>query len=384
MDGLQQADPFEVAAPGDHKKTRDMSNIKSASSTLVANSSSVAARRHVLRSGAKMVALSVGLGLGVAALSAHGQSPSGAAPAGGTGGYPNKPIRLVVTFPPGGSSDIAARLVAPKLGEKLGTQVIVDNRPGAGGGIGLEAVAKSPADGYTLVLASAGGLTANPSLYKKLSYDPVKDFAPISLFGTSPFVLIASDTLKAATTKDVLALAKAKPGQLSYASGGNGTAMHLSGELLKSMSNSFIVHIPYRGTSPAVLAAMSGETQLAIADIASVQQQAKSGRIKLIAVMSKERSPLAPDIPTLAESGVPGYESSGWFAVLAPAGTPPAIVQRLNTELTAVLRQPDIKASFLASGLEPLPSTSEELTKLMKSETEKWAAVIKTSGAKID
>lgn len=339
---------------------------------------------------ASIVSLAAGVGMrlgaiamvtAMAASTVAAQTPS--APS-ATAGYPNKPIRLVVTFPPGGSSDIAARLVAPKLGERLGTQVVVDNRPGAGGGIGLEAVAKSPADGYTLVLASAGGLTANPSLYKKLAYDPVKDFAPISLFGTSPFVLVAAESLGASTTKDVLALAKAKPGQLSYASGGNGTAMHLSGELLKSMTGSYMVHIPYRGTGPAVLAAMSGETQLAIADIASVQQQAKGGRIKLVAVMGKERSPLAPDIPTLAESGVPGYESSGWFAVLAPAGTPPAIVQRLNTELTAVLRLPEIKASFLASGLEPLPSTSDELAQLMKSETGKWAKVIETSGAKID
>jgi len=305
---------------------------------------------------------------------------------GAASGYPNpsRPIRLVVTFPPGGSSDIAARLVAPKLAERLGTQVVVDNKPGAGGGIGLDAVAKSPADGYTIVLASAGGLTANPNLYKKLTYDPVKDFEPITLFGTSPFVLISSSTLPATTTKEVLALAKARPGQLSYASGGNGTAMHLSGELLKSMSGAYIVHIPYRGTSPAVLAVMSGETQLAIADIASVQQQAKSGRIKMIAVLSKQRSPLAPDVPTLAESGVPGYESSGWFAILAPAGTPPAIVQRLNADLNAVLRLPDVKAAFLASGLEPLPSTSEELARLMQTETAKWAQVIKTSGASIE
>ena len=185
--------------------------------------------------------------------------------------FPSRPVRLVVTFPPGGSSDTAARIVAPRLAERLGQQVVVENRPGAGGGVGIDAVAKSAPDGHTLVLAAAGGLTANPSLYKKLSYDPQKDLAPVSMFGTSPFVLIAHDALPATTLKDVLALAKAQPGRLSYASGGNGTAMHLTGELFKSMSGSFIVHIPFRGTAPAVLATMGGETQLAVADLASVR-----------------------------------------------------------------------------------------------------------------
>jgi tripartite-type tricarboxylate transporter receptor subunit TctC len=298
--------------------------------------------------------------------------------------YPSKPIRIVVTFPPGGSSDSAARLVAPRLAERLGQPVLVENRPGAGGGIGLEAVAKAPADGHTIVLASAGGLTANPSLYPKLNYDPVRDFAPITLFGTSPFVLIGSDKLAASSVKDVIALAKARPGQLSYASGGNGTAMHLSGELLKSMTGSFIVHIPYRGSAPAVAAVASGETQLAIADIASAQGLAKSGRVKLLGVMGRQRSSLAPELPTLAESGVPGFESSGWFALLAPAGTPASVVARLNAEVTAVLRLPDVRQQFAVAGLEPLTSSSEELARLIKSETDKWAGVIKSSGAKID
>lgn len=324
-----------------------------------------------------MLALAAGGALAASAAFAQG-TPAAA------GHWPSRPIRLVVTFPPGGSSDISARIVAPRLGERLGTQVLVDNKPGAGGGIGLEAVAKSPADGYTLVLASAGGLTANPSLYKKINYDPVKDFEPVTLFGTSPFVLVASSQLGVSTTADVLKMARAHPGQMSYASGGNGTAMHLSGELLKSMSGTHIVHIPYKGTNPAVLAAVSGETQLAIADIASVQQLAKGGRIKLIAVLGKQRSPLAPDVPTLDESGVPGYDSAGWFAILAPAGTPAAIVERLNTELNAVLRQPEVKSAFLAAGLEPLPSSSGELAALMRSETAKWAKVIKDSGASVE
>lgn len=298
--------------------------------------------------------------------------------------WPTKPIRLVVTFPAGGSSDAAARIVAPRLAEHLGQPVVIDNRPGAGGGLGLGLVAKAPADGYTIVLASAGGLTANPALYPNLAYNPGRDFAPITLFGTSPFVLVANPALPANNAKELVALARAQVGKLSYASGGSGTAMHLSGELLKSMTGSYILHIPYRGSAPAVMAVMSGETSLAIADIASIQPQLKSGRLKVIGIMGKERSTLAPDMPTLAESGIPGYEASGWFAILAPAGTPKAIIARLNAEITAVLRLPEIRERFAAAALEPLTSTPEQLGELMKTETVKWAAVIKQSGAKVD
>lgn len=298
--------------------------------------------------------------------------------------WPLRPIRLVVTFPPGGSSDTAARIVAPKLAQRLGQPVVVDNRPGAGGGLGLDLVAKAPADGYTLVLASAGGLTANPTLYPNLPYNPGRDFAPITLFGTSPFVLVANPALPANNAKEVVALAKSQVGKLSYASGGSGTAMHLSGELLKSMTGSFILHVPYRGTAPAVMAVMAGETSLAIADIASIQPQLKSGRLKVIGVMSKERSTLAPNLPTLAESGIPGYDSSGWFAILAPAGTPAAVVTRLNMDITTVLRLPEIQERFSAAGLEPLTSTPEQLEQLIKTETVKWSRVIKASGAKVD
>jgi len=298
--------------------------------------------------------------------------------------WPTKPIRLVVTFPPGGSSDAAARIVAPRLAERLGQPVVVDNRPGAGGGVGLDLVAKSPADGYTIVLASAGGLTANPSLYKSLPYDPARDFAPITLFGTSPFVLLAHPSLPAASVADVLKMASGQPGRLSYASGGNGTAMHLSGELLKSMGRVHIVHIPYRGSGPALMAVIGGETQLAVADITTAAAQIKSGRVKVLGVMGKDRSPLAPDIPTLNETGLRGYDSAGWFGILAPAQTPPAVVQRLNTDITAVLRSADVRERFATAGLEPLPSTSEEMATLMKSEAQKWSRVIKESGASVD
>lgn len=298
--------------------------------------------------------------------------------------WPNKPIRVIVTFPPGGSSDASLRLISPKLSERLGQNVIIENRGGAGGGIGLEAAAKAPADGYTLVLAAAGGLTANPSLYPKLNYDPVKDFAPITTFSTSPLILVASSAVPAANLRDVIRLAKTKPGSLSYASGGNGTAMHLSGELFKSMAGLFVVHVPYRGSGPAVLAALAGDVDLAVADITSVQTHLRSGKIKALGVLGAQRSQLAPDIPTLAEAGVPGYEAAGWFALLAPANTPPAIVNRLNTVINEVLNHPDTRRQFANVGLEPLGSSPEDLAKLMRSETEKWARVIKVSGAKID
>jgi tripartite-type tricarboxylate transporter receptor subunit TctC len=298
--------------------------------------------------------------------------------------WPAKPLRLVVTFPPGGSSDAAARIVAPRLAERLGQPVVVDNRPGAGGGVGLDLVAKAPADGYTIVLASAGGLTANPSLYKKLNYDPVRDFAPITLFGSSPFVLLAHPSLPVSNVGDLLKAAKAQPGRLSYASGGNGTAMHLSGELLKSMGGVRIVHIPYRGSGPALMAVVGGETQLAIADITTAAAQIKSGRVKAVGLLSKERSPLAPEIPSLNESGLPGYDAAGWFGILAPAATPAPIVQRLNAEITAVLRSPEVRERFATAGLEPLPSTPEEMAALMKVEAVKWGRVIKESGASVD
>ena len=296
--------------------------------------------------------------------------------------WPARPIRVIVTFPPGGSTDVAMRIVAPRLAERLGQPVLVDNRAGAGGGVGLTAVARSAPDGYTLVLASAGGLTANASLSTNPGYDGLKDFAPVTLFGTSPFVLVARASLPAKDVREVLALARAQPGRLTFASGGNGTAMHLAGELLKATAKSYIVHIPYRGSGPALVAVAGGETDLAIVDIATVRPLASSGRIKLLAVLDAKRSPLAPNLPTMAESGLAGYEAAGWFAVLAPAGTPPAIVARLNAEITAVLRTPDVGERFAEAGLEPLPSTPEALAQRMRIDTGKWAQVIKTSGAR--
>lgn len=298
--------------------------------------------------------------------------------------WPSKPIRVIVTFPPGGSSDASMRLLAPKLAERLGQNVVIENRAGAGGGVGLEAAAKSPPDGHTLVLAAAGGLTANPSLYAKLNYDPVKDFAPIMAFSTSPLVLVAGSAVPVGNLRDVIRIAKSKPGSLSYASGGNGTAMHLSGELLKSMAGLFVVHVPYRGSGPAVMAALAGDVELAVADITSVQPHLRSGKLKALGVLGAQRSQLAPEIPTLAEAGVPGYDAAGWFALLAPAGTPPAVVSRLNSVINELLATPELRRQFANVGLEPLGGSSDDLARLMRSETEKWAKVIKVSGAKVD
>jgi tripartite-type tricarboxylate transporter receptor subunit TctC len=233
-------------------------------------------------------------------------------------------------------------------------------------------------------LASAGGLAANPSLYPNLSYNPSTDFAPITLFGTSPFVLIANSNVPVKTIKDVIDLAKVKDAKLSYASGGNGTAMHLSGELIKSMAGINLLHVPYRGSAPALMSVMAGETSLAIADIATIEPQMKSSKIKILGVMNKQRSALAPDLPTLAESGLPGFEANGWFAVLAPAGVAQTTVARLNAEIVGVLREAETAEKFAQAGLEPLSSSPEELAQYIKSETIKWSKVIAVSGAKVD
>jgi tripartite-type tricarboxylate transporter receptor subunit TctC len=292
-------------------------------------------------------------------------------------GYPAKPIRLIVPFPPGGSTDTVARVLGPKLGERLGQPVIVDNRPGAGGSLGVEIATKAAPDGYTIALAAAGALTVNPSLVKNPSFDPLKDLVPITLIGTSPFLLVADPSLPAATAGEVVALAKAKPGKLTYASGGNGTAMHLSGELFKLMSGTDILHIPYKGSNPAVAAAASGQTSLAFADITSALSLMRAGRVRTIGVLSKERSALAPDIPTIAETGLPGYESIGWFGFVAPAGTPDAIISRLNRDTVAVMGLQEVRERMTAVALEPWPSTPQEFTAYMKAETAKWARVIK-------
>ena len=298
--------------------------------------------------------------------------------------WPSKPIRMIVTFPPGGSSDATVRIVAPKLGERLGQQVVVYNRPGAGGNIGLAALAKSDADGYTLAVGAAGGLAANAALYPKMPFDAQKDFVPISLLAHIPFVLVVPPTSPIKSIADLIAQAKAEPGKVSIGHGGNGTAMHLSVQLLKLMAQVDLTEIAYKGSGPVALDVIGGQVPAGMLDLPSVLQQIKAGKVRALAVTGSTRLPQLPDVPTLAEAGVAGYESTGWFGVVAPAATPPAVVARLQNEMRAVLVDPEVIAGARAAGVELSPTTSAEFGRFIASETVKWADVIKRSGTKLD
>jgi tripartite-type tricarboxylate transporter receptor subunit TctC len=298
--------------------------------------------------------------------------------------YPNKPIRMVVTFPPGGSTDAVLRMLTPRLNDKLGQQIVVDNRPGAGGNIGLAIVAKAAPDGYTLGVGAAGGLSANVSLYAQMPYDPVKDFKPVTMLAGIPFVLVGHPSVTAKSLRELIGQAKAAPGKFSVGHGGNGTAMHLSSQLFAQMAGVQLVDVPYRGSGPAALDALAGQIPLAMVDLPSALQQIKAGKLLAFGVTSAQRLPMLPDVPTFAEAGVPGYESTGWFGVVAPAGTPQAIVTRLNTELVAALNDPEIRSAMRNLGVEPAPMKVEEFDQYIKSEIQKWGKVIKTAGTKLE
>jgi tripartite-type tricarboxylate transporter receptor subunit TctC len=298
--------------------------------------------------------------------------------------YPTKAIRFIVTFPPGGSSDLIARAMAPVLSDRLRQPVIIENRPGAGGNIGMEMLAKSAPDGYTMGLGAAGALSANVSLYPKLPYNPLKDFAPVSNVAFVPFFIIANPSVPANTLEELIALARSKPGELLLGYGGNGTAMHLSGELFKLMAKVQMVNVPYKGSGPAAQDTLGGQLPLAVVDVASALAQVKAGRLRALAVTSAKRISAAPQVPTVAEAGLPGYDATGWFGVVMPAGTPPAIVGRMNSELVAALKRPDIRDRVIAAGAEPSPSTPAEFGELIRTEIDKWAEVVKLSGARVD
>ena len=298
--------------------------------------------------------------------------------------WPAKPIRMIVTFPPGGSTDAVVRIMAPKLGERLGQQVIVDNRPGAGGNIGLAALATSPADGYALAVGAAGGLAANAALYPKMPFDVQKDFVPISLLAHIPFVLVVPPTSSIKSVADLLAQAKAEPRKVAVGHGGNGTAMHLSVQLLKLMAAVDLTEVAYKGSGPVALDVMGGQVPAGMLDLPSVLQQIKSGKVRALAVTGSTRLPQLPDVPTLSQAGVKGYESTGWFGVVAPAATPVAVVARLQSEMRAVLVDPDVIAGARAAGVELSPTTSAEFGRFIASETVKWADVIKRSGTKLE
>jgi tripartite-type tricarboxylate transporter receptor subunit TctC len=310
----------------------------------------------------------------------------GAAVAQGTApaAWPTKPIRMIVTFPPGGSSDATVRIVAPKLGERLGQQIVIDNRPGAGGNIGLAALAKAEPDGYTFGVGAAGGLAANAALYAKMPFDAQRDFVPVSLLAHIPFVLVVNASSPIRSVADLLAEARTAPGKVAVGHGGNGTAMHLSVQLLKLLAQVDLTEVAYKGSGPVAIDVIGGQVPAGMLDLPSVLQQIKAGKVRALAVTGKSRLPQLPEVPTLAEAGVRGYESTGWFGVVAPAATPPQIVARLQSELHAVLTDPEVVAGARAAGVELSPTSSAEFGQFIASETVKWADVIKRSGTKLD
>ena len=295
--------------------------------------------------------------------------------------YPAKPIRLILPFPPGGSTDIVARLIGQKLTESWGQPVLIENRPGAGGNIAAETAARAAPDGYTLFqvnVANAIGAT----LYPKLSYDLITSFAPVIQLATTPYVLLAHPTVPAKNTAELIALAKARPGQLNYASAGGGSATHLSGELLKSMAGVNIVHVPYKGTGPAVTALLSGEVDLYFATVPAALPLVETKKLRALGVTSARRSPLMRDVPAIAEAGLKGYETSTWHGILAPAATPADIVVKLNAEIARTLAQPAVKERLVGQGLDPVGGTPEQFGTYLKTEIIKWAVVVKASGAR--
>ena len=298
--------------------------------------------------------------------------------------YPTKPVRFIVPFAPGGGSDLVARTVAQKLTEALGQTVVVDNRTGAAGSIGAELAAKSPPDGHTLLLGSNGPLAINPHLYPKLPYDAERDFAPVALVTVMPFLLVTHPALPVRSVKELVALAKSRPGQLNYGSPGNGSTTHLANELLKSMTGISIAHVPYKGVAPAATDLISGQTQMMSGDLSTLLPHVKSGRMRAIAVTSARRSSLLPDMPTIAESGVPGYEASGWFGVLVPAATPAAIVERLNTATVKGLAAADARDRLGALGGEVAGGSPAQFGAYVRQESAKWGKVIRAIGLKAD
>ncbi len=297
--------------------------------------------------------------------------------------YPAKPIRFIVPFPPGGSADILARAIGQKAGEGLGQSLIIENRPGAGTAIGAEALAKSAPDGYAIMIGTVSSHAINPALNPKLPFDPVKDFTPVSLVASIPFAMIVHPSVPAKTVEEFVALARAKPGTLNYSSAGSGTSNHLAGELLKSMAGIDIVHVPYKGSAPALNDLISGQVALMFDLVLTAAPHVKSGAVRGLAVTSAKRSSVLPDLPTVAES-IPGYEVSAWFGIFAPAGVPQPVVQRLNAEFVKALREPDLRQRLASQGAEPITSTPEEFAAYLRSEIDKWAKVVKVAGMKPD
>ena len=295
--------------------------------------------------------------------------------------YPNRPVRVVVPFPPGGGTDVVARLVIHKLAEAMGANFLVDNRGGAGGMIGTEVVARAAPDGYTLGIVS-GSHAINPSLYKKIPFDAVRDFEPVTMLVSGPGVLVVHPSLPARSVKALIQLARSRPGAIEYASAGNGTPPHLAAELFKTMSRVDLFHVPYKGNGPGMTDLLSGRVSLSFPTIPSALPHVRSGRLNALAVTSARRSHAVPEIPTIAESGVPGYEASSWYGVLAPAGTPRAIIERLHKEIVGVLGEATVREKLVARGLDPVGTAPRDFAATIQSEIAKWAKVVRASGAR--
>ena len=297
--------------------------------------------------------------------------------------YPVRPVRMIVPFSPGGATDVPARILAQRLSEALGHQIVIDNRPGAGAVLGTDAVAKAPPDGYTLLLTATTHVIS-ASLYKKLPYDAIRDFAPVMLIGSGPNVLAVHPSLPAKNVRELIALAKARPGKIDYASSGNGSAQHLFGALFMSLADIRMMHIPYKGSAPATTDLIAGQVSVGFPGIALVLPHTKAGRLRALAVTSAERSKAMPDVPSIAEAGLPGYAATLWLGLLAPRGTPPEIVQKLYDEIAKVLRQPEVESAYLATGTDVTISNPEQFGRFVKAEYDKWAKVIKAVDAQVN
>ena len=298
--------------------------------------------------------------------------------------YPAKPIRMVVHFPPGGPTDLVARTIGQKMTETWGHQVIVDNRPGAGGIVGVESVVRAPPDGYTLLFATGGSMSITPAIGTRTSYDVFKDLAPISLVVINPQILVLHPSVPANSVKELIKLAKSKPGQINYASVGPGSPQHLGMEMFKHMTGVDMVHIPYKGTAPAITDVLAGHVSLMFNSMPSVLQYTRIGRLKGLAVSTARRSPAAPEIPTVAEAGVPGFQYATWYGILGPAAMPKDIVAKLNAEVVRILKDKDVAGRLVREGAEPAPGTPEDLAKYMRSEYDQWRKTIAAAKLKLD
>ena len=298
--------------------------------------------------------------------------------------YPAKPLRMLVGFPPGGSTDVLARQIAVRLSESIGQQIVIDNRPGASGNLASELVAKGAADGYTLMMATVASHAINPAMYRRLAFDPIRDFQPITLVATYPLLLAINSTVGAKSVQDLIALAKAKPGQLRFASSGSGSPGHLSGEIFKSAAGVDLLHVPYKGGAPANTAVLSGEAHVTFATLPGMMPFVKAGRVTAAAVTTAKRSPALPDTPSIAEAGLAGFDVSSWAGVVVPAKTPRAIVTRLNDEIRRVVQAKEMRDRLAAEGANPVGNTPEEFAAFLKAEVAQWSKAVKAAGAQVD